>query len=55
MVIYIPFFQTAFRTVPLSLFEWGVVLALASTTLISMELVKYFYRRKLGKANSVLW
>ncbi|HET8687251.1 MAG TPA: cation-transporting P-type ATPase, partial [Methanosarcina sp.] len=42
VVIYVPSFQTAFRTVPLSLFEWGVVLALASTTLISMELVKYF-------------
>ncbi len=42
VVIYVPFFQTAFRTVPLSLFEWGVILSLASTTLISMELVKYF-------------
>ncbi|WP_292380058.1 cation-translocating P-type ATPase [Methanosarcina sp. UBA289] len=45
MVIYVPFLQTAFRTVPLSLSEWGVVLALASTTLISMELVKYFSRK----------
>lgn len=42
VVIYVPFLQTAFKTVPLSLSEWGVVLALASTTLISMELVKYF-------------
>jgi Ca2+-transporting ATPase len=46
MVVYVPFLQTAFRTVPLSLSEWGVVLALASTTLISMELVKYFKREK---------
>ncbi|AKB49757.1 Cation-transporting ATPase, E1-E2 family [Methanosarcina barkeri str. Wiesmoor] len=45
VVIYVPFFQTAFRTVPLSLFEWGVVLSLASTTLISMELIKYFSGR----------
>ncbi|HEY3360492.1 MAG TPA: calcium-translocating P-type ATPase, SERCA-type [Methanosarcina sp.] len=44
-VIYVPFFRTAFKTVPLSFFEWGIVLALASTTLISMELVKYL----LGK------
>ncbi|HWQ48084.1 MAG TPA: cation-translocating P-type ATPase [Methanosarcina sp.] len=56
VVIYVPFFQTAFRTVPLSLFEWGVVLALASTTLISMELVKYFsgkslQEKKHGKAS----
>lgn len=57
MVIYVPFLQTAFRTVPLSLSEWGVVLALASTTLISMELVKYFSResspgKNSGKTNS---
>lgn len=45
VVVYVPFFQTAFRTVPLSLFEWGVILSLASTTLISMELVKYFSGR----------
>ena len=56
MVIYVPFLQTAFRTVPLSLSEWGVVLALASTTLISMELVKYFsgkgsQEKKSGKTN----
>lgn len=49
MVIYVPFLQTAFRTVPLSLSEWGVVLALASTTLMSMELVKYFSRKKVKK------
>ncbi|WP_305036004.1 cation-translocating P-type ATPase [Methanosarcina sp. MSH10X1] len=57
IVIYVPLFQTAFRTVPLSLSEWGVVLALASTTLISMELVKYFSGRShkkkgYGKINS---
>lgn len=56
VVIYVPFFQTAFRTVPLSLSEWGVVLSLASTTLIAMELVKYFSRKNLqekkhGKTN----
>ncbi len=52
MVIYVPFLQTAFRTVPLSLSEWGVVLALASTTLISMELVKYFSRKSSPGKNS---
>ncbi len=52
MVIYIPFFQKAFRTVPLSLFEWGVILTLASTTLISMELVKYFSGKKLSENKS---
>jgi Ca2+-transporting ATPase len=41
MVIYVPFLQLAFSTVPLSLSEWGVILSLASTTLISMEVVKH--------------
>jgi Ca2+-transporting ATPase len=46
IVIYVPFLQTAFRTVPLSLFEWGAVLALASTTLIFMEIAKYLFKNK---------
>lgn len=46
MVIYVPFLQFAFRTVPLSLSEWGVILALASTTLISMEVVKHLNLRR---------
>lgn len=49
MVIYIPFFQKAFRTVPLSLSELGVILALASTTLISMEFVKYVSGKRFRK------
>ncbi len=39
--IYVPILQTAFRTVPLSLSEWGMIIPLASTTLIVMELTKY--------------
>jgi len=39
--IYVPFMQTAFRTVPLSLSDWGLIIPLASTTLIVMELTKY--------------
>lgn len=46
LVIYVPFLQIAFRTVPLSISEWGVILALASTTLISMEIVKYLRGRR---------
>jgi Ca2+-transporting ATPase len=41
MVIYVPFLQFAFSTVPLSLSELGIILALASTTLISVEIVKH--------------
>jgi Ca2+-transporting ATPase len=39
--IYVPIMQTAFRTVPLSLSDWAMIIPLASTTLIVMEFVKY--------------
>lgn len=39
--IYVPIMQTAFRTVPLSLSDWAMIIPLASTTLIAMEFVKY--------------
>ena len=45
LVIYTPILQMAFRTVPLSLSDWGVILPLASTTLIAMELVKFLRAR----------
>ena len=44
-VLYIPFLQTAFRTVPLSLSDWGMIIPLASTTLIAMELTKFLERK----------
>ena len=44
--IYIPIMQMAFRTVPLSLSDWAMIIPLASTTLIAMELVKYFEWRE---------
>ncbi|AKB75932.1 Cation-transporting ATPase, E1-E2 family [Methanosarcina lacustris Z-7289] len=47
IVVYIPFLQFAFRTVPLSLSELGSITALASTTLISMEIVKYLNARRV--------
>ncbi|WP_440946989.1 cation-translocating P-type ATPase [Methanosarcina sp. T3] len=46
LVVYTPFLQFAFRTVPLSLSELGIITALASTTLISMEIVKYLNARR---------
>lgn len=48
--VYIPIMQTAFRTVPLSLSDWGMIIPLASTTLIAMELTKYLERRT-GREN----
>ncbi len=43
--IYVPILQTAFQTVPLSLSDWGMIIPLASTTLIVMELTKYLELR----------
>jgi Ca2+-transporting ATPase len=44
LVIYVPFLQTAFHTVPLSLFDWAIATGLASTLLIGMEIVKFVLR-----------
>jgi Ca2+-transporting ATPase len=45
LVIYVPFLQTAFHTVPLSGFDWAVSTAVAATLLIIVELVKLATRR----------
>jgi Ca2+-transporting ATPase len=45
--IYIPILQTAFRTVPLTLSDWGMIIPLASTTLIVMELIKYLEKKAI--------
>jgi Ca2+-transporting ATPase len=46
LVIYLPVLQTAFHTVPLSLTDWLVAVAVSSTLLIGMELAKFVLRRK---------
>ena len=46
--IYIPIMQMAFRTVPLSLSDWGIIIPLASTTLIAMELTKYLEQKVIS-------
>jgi Ca2+-transporting ATPase len=38
LVIYVPFLQTPFHTVPLTAFDWAVATGVASTLLIGMEL-----------------
>jgi Ca2+-transporting ATPase len=45
IVIYIPILQIAFRTVPLTLSDWAMILPLASTTLIAMEIAKFLANR----------
>jgi Ca2+-transporting ATPase len=42
-VVYIPFLQPIFHTVPLSLRDWGLMLAVSSLPLIFMEIYKPLY------------
>jgi Ca2+-transporting ATPase len=46
LVIYLPFLQAAFHTVPLSLVDWLVATAIASTLLIALEIAKIFLRAR---------
>ena len=41
LVIYVPFLQAAFHTVPLSSFDWMIATAVAGTLLIGSEAVKF--------------
>ncbi|MGA7488609.1 MAG: cation-translocating P-type ATPase [Xanthobacteraceae bacterium] len=52
LAIYVPFLQTAFHTVALSLFDWTIATAVAGTLLIGMEAVKAALRieRRAGRA-----
>jgi Ca2+-transporting ATPase len=45
LVIYVPFLQVAFHTVPLSAFDWAVATGVAAMLLFGMELVKLWLRR----------
>ena len=45
LVVYAPFLQTAFHTVPLSGTDWAVAAAVSSSLLIAMELAKIVLRR----------
>jgi Ca2+-transporting ATPase len=46
LVIYVPFLQTAFHTVALSLTDWLVATAVASGLLFAMEFAKIFLRAR---------
>jgi Ca2+-transporting ATPase len=43
LALYTPFFQNVLRTVPLGLFEWGVILSLGVVNVLLIEIVKYGY------------
>jgi P-type Ca2+ transporter type 2C len=46
LVIYVPFLQTAFHTVPLSGFDWLIATGVAATLLVIMEVVKLVSRMR---------
>jgi P-type Ca2+ transporter type 2C len=46
LVIYVPFLQMAFHTVPLSMTDWLIATGVSSTLLIGMELAKFVLRMK---------
>ena len=54
-VIYVPFLQTAFRTYPLPLSDWAIVLGSAGGLFLLEELRKLFFPRlfSLGKYQPV--
>jgi Ca2+-transporting ATPase len=43
-VIYVPFLQTAFHTVPLTLNDWAITAGIGATLLAAVELVKVVLR-----------
>ena len=54
LVIYLPFLQTAFHTVPLSPLDWVIATGVAATLLIGMELVKFMLRMERRAAPAAL-
>lgn len=46
-VVYVPVLQTVFKTQPLGLFDWVMVLIISSFPLIAMEIVKLFMKLRL--------
>jgi hypothetical protein len=52
VVIYVPFLQTAFHTVPLSSFDWVVATAVAASLLVLMELYKLAFGARTRPATA---
>lgn len=46
-VVYVPFLQKVFKTEPLSLFDWFLVVAISSFPLWAMETAKILFKKKM--------
>jgi len=44
-VVYIPFLQKVFKTMPLGIFDWLLVLAISSLPLWAMEIYKAIFKK----------
>jgi hypothetical protein len=53
LVIYVPFLQAAFHTVPLSVNDWLIATAVAATLLVIMEVAKFFTRLRNRETNAL--
>jgi nucleotide-binding universal stress UspA family protein len=52
MVVYVPFLQPFFDTVPLTLDDWLMMLPFFFASAIAMELLKFYFRSRSAKAMS---
>lgn len=50
LVIYTPFFQNVFHTLPLSLSEWGLIVSVAFSIVVVEEIRKFVYRARQIKS-----
>jgi Ca2+-transporting ATPase len=48
-ILYIPFFQNIFKVMPLGLFDWLIIVLVASTGFIYLELHKFRLTAKLSR------
>ncbi len=47
--VYIPVFQVLLKTIPLDLFDWGIVFIIGIINLFFIELIKYLFIKKKNK------
>lgn len=47
IAVYVPIFQTILKTVPMNLFDWGLVFVIGLINLFFIEITKLFYKKEL--------
>ncbi|MCH7492483.1 HAD-IC family P-type ATPase [Patescibacteria group bacterium] len=54
IVIYLPFFQNIFQTVPLNLVDWAILLSVGLLAIVGIEVSKWFFIHKRKKKKQKL-